>query len=270
MTYYNRENICDQCKVEKLKPGNAYREKNKDGNWTGKWLCGKCRSRYRCYGMYEKPIKKYNLTNTCDRCRELDIETKLYPKNAKRERNKEGKETGRWICNKCYLRNDYIERFKIGHRKTGSLDLNSNCAKGDNSQELACMLYEWEDLNKKYDSYLTPIDCYDPKTGLYHQIKGRCYFSIERCWAFGGLEREWEKIFENMICFCFSKDGKTVERIYVIPIEEIKYNWVRCPPPLVPTSSATQSARFARRQCGGGHPMNPRNICTIKTCIHRP
>lgn len=75
----------------------------------------------------------------------------------------------------------------------------------------------------KNDNYSTgaPIDCYDPKTGLYHQVKGRLYDSIERCWSFAPLEKNWNKKYGNMVCYCISKDGKMVERIYKIPSFEI-------------------------------------------------
>ena len=82
--------------------------------------------------------------------------------------------------------------------------------------------YGWEDLNKKYDNHKVPIDCYDPKIGLYHQVQGRRYNYRNKWWSFSGFEDEWEKIFEDMVCFCYSKDGKIVERIYDIIKEEIE------------------------------------------------
>jgi hypothetical protein len=108
--------------------------------------------------------------------------------------------------------------------RTGNQDPNSESTKGDKSQELACRLYGWNDLNKENDNYTggTPIDCYDPKTMLYHQVQGRCYNYISRLWAFSGFEREWIKIFEDMVCFCFSKDEKIVERIYRFPEKVVK------------------------------------------------
>ena len=61
----------------------------------------------------------------------------------------------------------------LSNRRTGNLDPNSKQVKGDNSLELARILYRWEDLNEKCDNYNTPLDCFDPKTGLYYQVQGR-------------------------------------------------------------------------------------------------
>ncbi len=44
---YNGLNICDECKVEKLKPGNARREYDENENWTGRWLCERCGNIHR-------------------------------------------------------------------------------------------------------------------------------------------------------------------------------------------------------------------------------
>ncbi len=65
---------------------------------------------------------------------------------------------------------------------------------------------------------MAPINgfvCYDSKTGLYHQVQVRSYNS-----EYG--DDEWEKIFEDMVCFCISENGKIVERIYIFPLVEVK------------------------------------------------
>jgi len=177
----------------------------------------------------------YNKTNICPRCREeyerdgkkLTDNSILYPGNEKREMNKVGGWTGKWVCSSCHEKYDPNSVRNIikslRDRRMGSLDPNSSVAKGDNSQELACELYGWKDLNKENDNYAigTPIDCYDPKTELYHQVQGRYYNSRNGQWPFGYHEREREKIYEDMICFCYSKDGKIIERIYIFPKKEI-------------------------------------------------
>ena len=129
-----------------------------------------------------------------------------------------------FLCLSCYRK----EKYKNGGMTVNLLQSIKNCrtnnqnpnheaTKGDNTIELACILYGWEDLNKKYDNYTTSIDCYDPKTGLYHQIQGRCYSMEYGRWPFGNLKNEWDKTYENMICFCFDKDWNIVKRIYKFP-----------------------------------------------------
>ncbi len=185
----------------------------------------------------ETKLKYYNPTNICPRCRyENNITDKsiLYPGNACHERYKETKE---WICanhwrtdNQKYNINSQSNIIKsLRYRRTGNLDPNSEQAKGDKFQELNCIwrskisTISVEDLNKKYDNYNTPIDhSRDSELGII-QTKGRLYDPIERMWNFTGLEREWGKKFDVIICYCASKDGKIIERIYIIPFKkEIK------------------------------------------------
>lgn len=178
-------------------------------------------------------LKYYNETNICDRCREeskregkvLTDKSILYPKNALH-----GKEVDEWICHRHHVNSyqryspnsqDNLIKSMRDHR-VGNQDSNSTNVKGDNSLELVCRLYGWEDLNKKYDNYIYPLDCCNPKTGLYHQVQARYYNSIYQWWTFTGFEDEWKKIFENMACFCYNKEGKIVERIYKFPLIEIK------------------------------------------------
>jgi hypothetical protein len=132
-----------------------------------------------------------------------------------------------YLCRSCWLKYDPNGHNNIIHslrdRRTKNLkDLRHIF--GDNILELACILYGWDDLNKKYDDYRTPIDCYDPKTGLYHQVQGRHYNSKSNQWPFNGFEDEWDKTFETMVCFCISKDGNTVERIYRFLLKDIIEN----------------------------------------------
>jgi hypothetical protein len=155
---------------------------------------------------------------TCDNCKEKLV-------NPLRERDKEGKHTGRWICHNCWQKYDpnsqnNLRKLSAGCR-TGNQNPSHECTKGDKGIELTCILYGWENLNKKYDSYTTPIDCYDPNTGLYHQVQGRSFNSGRGFWEFG-FERDWTKEFVDMACLCFSKDGKIVERIYILPKKEIE------------------------------------------------
>lgn len=134
-----------------------------------------------------------------------------------------------YLCKRCYTKiydntpgcgNAVLK--DLANIRTGNLVSSSKLAKATKSQKLACRLYGWEDLNEKYDNYNSPLDCFDLKTGLYHQIQGRSYSSIYGRWSFSGFEREWGKKYEDMVCFCYDKYGNIVERIYKFPENVIK------------------------------------------------
>lgn len=168
----------------------------------------------------------YNLTNTCQMTKEdgTVCGNELAPRKALRYHDKDGNYIG-WVCWNCYHKFDPNSGHNI-HKsltncRTGNLDSNCSTSKGNRSQKLACILYEWEDLNEKYDNHRSPIDCCNPKTGSYHQVQGRNYNRRNGYWPFGNFGAELEKKYETMVCFCFSEDGKIVERIYKFPLEEI-------------------------------------------------
>lgn len=183
-----------------------------------------------------KPYRngKYNDTNICPRCREENRITEtslLYPGNACREKDKDGKGIGEWICANHWRK--HWQRYDLNSTnnliklmadcRTGNRDPDDESTKGDRTIDLACELYGYVDLNKKYDNYTTEIDCQDPVTKMLYQIRGKIYSSKYGVWVIGTLEGEWRKDYEDMIFFCFSNDRKIVERIYRIPFkDEIK------------------------------------------------
>lgn len=146
-----------------------------------------------------------------------------------RECDKDGKPTGRWDCPSCYQKYDPNSRDNLIKStlncRSDNKNPDLNNTKGDNTQELACVLYGLEDLNKKYDNYKSPIDCID-KSGSLHQVQGRslsCNNKGWHYWDFSWLEREWKKDYKDIILFCLSEDRKIIEEIYKIPFEaEIK------------------------------------------------
>lgn len=85
---------------------------------------------------------------------------------------------------------------------------------------MACIWKGWEDLNEKYDNYRYPVDCYDPKTGFYHQVKGKIYDFVRMSW-----EQYWGNSYNtefiSLILFCISEDEKNVDRIYEFPKKEV-------------------------------------------------
>lgn len=177
--------------------------------------------------------RKVNHINTkCCICESSESYVKYIDSNTKKpvylwyreyDKNYNGDFTGRYLCNKCWNKEspnsfDNIQK-SLRDRRTNNLK-NSYSAEGDKYQLLACIQFGWEDLNKKYDNYNTPVDCHDPKTGLFHQVRGRIpYYNI---WNLTHLEPEWNKKFETMVIYCASKDGKRIERIYIFPYKEIK------------------------------------------------
>lgn len=181
----------------------------------------------------------YNETNTCERIKEDgNLCGNKFHDKALREYNKEGNWTGKWICNKCYLK-DYHRKPNCGsniiksiaNRRTGNQNPNSPNAKGDNFEELTCIWRSTistipiENLNKKLDNYGTPIDhSRDSELGFI-QTKGATYDSYNQVWI-QGFKSECDQIakgfeFDNLILYCTSEDGALIERIYIIPLEEV-------------------------------------------------
>ncbi len=166
--------------------------------------------------------KRYNDTNTCDRC---GINFDIATGNPCREYDEKGNRTGKRLCHNCYEKFDPNSQKNIikslRNRRTRSLNPNSSQAKGDLFEELTCQWIGVKNLNKESDNYKSPIDhSHDSELGII-QTKGRFYDSINRYWTFSCLERDWDKEFDNMICYCASKNGKIIEKIYIFPISEI-------------------------------------------------
>lgn len=108
----------------------------------------------------------------------------------------------------------------LANCRTRNQNPNHSVTKGDRDLDIICELYGYVNLNKKYDNYTTPIDCIDEKIDLFYQVKGSCCKA--RKYYFSSLEREWKKQYKAMILVCKSNDGKKIEEIYIIPVEEIK------------------------------------------------
>lgn len=160
----------------------------------------------------------YNRTNTCDRCK---IE-KLKPHKAYREyviKDKKDVWTGRWLCNKCFLK-------RSTDRRTGNLDPNSEQAKGDLFEELTCKWRGVKNLNIDNDNFNSPIDhSRDPELGIIQTkgaLLGERFVGILKyeCWGFNA-EHEIEKEFDHLLFYCASRDMKNIERVYIFPWEEI-------------------------------------------------
>jgi hypothetical protein len=176
----------------------------------------------------------YNRTNTCEKIKEdgticgINFDDLFGWQRPYRERNKEGVWNGKWICNKCHAKQrtkeerhkEYRESY-LTDRLTGNQNPSHSNAKGDLTEELTNRWKGTDSLNKKNDNYISPLDhSPDPITGLIYQTKSKWYDPINRSWKHS-WKREQNKTFDKLILYCISKDGKTVERIYIFPREEI-------------------------------------------------
>lgn len=163
----------------------------------------------------------YNDTNTCSRIKDNgEICGKpLVCGNARRECNKVGVITGRWVCTNCWHRT-------LSDSRTGNLDSNCSIAKGNKFQKLSNESKSLIDLNIENDDRHSPIDSIDPVTGLYYQTKGALYDRRSRSWHanFKSERRALSKGFKfhRLIYYCASEDGKIIDRMYEFTEEEIK------------------------------------------------
>ena len=137
--------------------------------------------------VYHKRIKKiyYNRTNTCDICGK-----DLVPGKSYREYDKEGKWTGRWLCNECwgkyYQKNDADSqnnmKRSLAGRRTGNLNPSSTQAKGDVFEYITCKVRGVKNLNIENDNYNSPIDhSRDQEYGIL-QSKGSIYNPKYKRW----------------------------------------------------------------------------------------
>lgn len=169
--------------------------------------------------------KYYNRTNTCNIC---GINFDNASGNPTREYNKEGDWTGRWLCVNCWYSIDYRQRpdnlaniiKSLANHRTGNLDPNCTSAKGDLFEELTARWRGIKRLSIENDNYGLPFDhSIDSELGVI-ETKGIFFNFRERRWGFSYNHRDYREI-DCMICYCASKDGKKIERIYIFPVEEV-------------------------------------------------
>jgi hypothetical protein len=132
----------------------------------------------------------------------------------------------KYICMNCYQRYDQyshanIKKSLTDHR-TGNLNPNCSDKKGDDFEELTNIWKGVKRLSIENDYYTGPLDHSPDSKGIIYQTKGKWFDSYNKLWGFGNHKREWNKEFDYEICYCASKNGKDIERIYEIPKKEIK------------------------------------------------
>lgn len=175
--------------------------------------------------------RHYNKTNICSECRKENNITDhsiLYPVNAHRNIDKEGKQTKEWVCKRHYDRNyqrynpnslDNMQKSLTG-RRTGNISCYNHIF-GDDCEELTCRTFEVDNLNKKNDNYRSPIDHSRHHVLGVLQTKGACFGRDRGAWTapYGVIEHE--KQYDNMIVWCASWNGDIIERGYIIPKIEV-------------------------------------------------
>lgn len=167
----------------------------------------------------------YNENNTCDNCKNKLIVGKTY-----KEYNKQ-KWTGRYLCINCWRKIYYkhIEKenqhsfYNVMKRmkdsRINNLDPNSSHGKGYIYEQITARTRNIKNLNVEEDNFNFPIDHIDPEYGIL-QSKGTTYNILEKRWNTCWIN-EQKKEFDNLILYCLSKDGKNVERVYIIPNKEV-------------------------------------------------
>jgi len=184
--------------------------------------------------------KKYNDTNTCDRC---GIEFKIAGGHPYKEYNNDMKWTGKWNCQKCHQKYDPNStnniKKSLAKRRIGDLKDPSKIL-GDNCEELT---YRWlgaKKLSIENDCYNSPLDhssitkhisvmIGDQLIDLYGKIpqtKGCFYNSYNQNWH-QNFENELSQIargfeFDIVILYCAIEDDiKIIDRVYIFTLEEI-------------------------------------------------
>lgn len=232
--YYNKTNTCEICGKDFF--GKALKE-YKNEKETGRWICQSCYSYIRNYGTadmdkvqqirnkyIQRKLKKYNETNTCQRIKNTGeiCGRSLVPTKACKEYDKDGKETGRWICANCWAKDDRKERYdSLAGYRTGNLDPTCSTAIGNLFEELTEIWKNVKNLNKELDCYNTSLDHSADHKGKIQQTRSAFYNQKYRRWSSCSFRNEWKKEFHYVILYCASEDGKIIERVYIIPKSEI-------------------------------------------------
>lgn len=161
----------------------------------------------------------YNQTNTCNRCKTNE----LTPKNAYREYNDKGEHTGNWLCRNCYFV-EYQKRDPNSRDNTlklladfrnKQLDKDSNLGKGFIGEQIFCKAREAINCNLKLDKFTSKIDVKDVEFGIVQVKSPSIYMNYQ--WNATSIKGD----FDVLVILCMSKDYKHVERVYIIPKNDV-------------------------------------------------
>jgi hypothetical protein len=239
-SFYNKTNTCDNIKEDgnkcenKLEARKAFREYDKNKNWTGRWLCGKCYYKEHNKGHKDNLNRKksfYNRTNTCDNIKEdgKKCENKLESNQAFREYDKNKNWTGRWLCGKCYFkkRNKEHNRKSMANFRCGQLSRFSGVGKGFIGAQIVCKTLGIDDCNILMDNFCFKIDSKHPKYGLIEIKTSSLHkymhnFKEIFTWNFEHINSHK---FDTLILVCMDDNEiwKDVIKVLIIPYDETIY-----------------------------------------------
>lgn len=175
-------------------------------------------------------VMRYNRTNTCERCGKDLIH------GARREKDNNRNWTGRWICLDCHNRDYYYNVRKkdpnsqnniirsISDIRTGNLNTNSNTAKGRLLEEVTVRSRGVKNLN--IENLHAKIDHSPDKEYGIIQTKSSTLHeyiyesSILKFWKFDAVGEQYKE-FDYLFAYCLDKYMKMIERVYIIPKEEL-------------------------------------------------
>lgn len=193
---YSKTNICPICIKENeicgkeltdksiLYPRIACKEKDKNGNKTGRWICH--RHSRRDYQRYD-PNSQANIKKSVRSCR-----------------------TGNQDPNSNQAKGDNYQ--ELTHIWTGAEDLNKKNDNYNSSNDHGPI--------SKHVFFMIGgelVDLY----GKIPQTKGKYYDTRNQIWA-ESCTNEYGKVFDYLIFYCTSEDGNIIERIYFITKKEIE------------------------------------------------
>lgn len=126
----------------------------------------------------------------------------------------------RYLCDRCYKRdpNSYhgIIKSMRDHRNK-RLDKDSTTGKGFIGQQIIAKILGVEDCNIKTNNFHSIIDAYDHIKYKRIQVK-TVHFNKYGRWTIGHIMYN----FDTLFIICMNNDFNNIERVYIIPAQEIK------------------------------------------------
>lgn len=164
---------------------------------------------------------KYNSTETCYRCGERFDKV---PGNPYREKDKDGKWLGIWVCKNCwekYSSNSFSNKQKLeADCRNGHLDSNSNTGIGYITAILVKKFLNIEDCFDITDNFNYPkYDMIEHEDWGLVDAKGSSLITIND-YLYHSFSIHKNKKADFFFCIGFDKDRKHVISVFIIPNEK--------------------------------------------------